>query len=210
MKPVDSHIKNIIFDWGGVLINLNLPRCVKSFAALGLPVPAMNDLHEFYGKMEMIREMETGQIDVDEFCHQVRQRLTRPATNEEIVAAWNSLLEDIPPYRLEALVEVHKHYRTYLLSNTSDLHWEGERAQFNWNGYVREDYFDHIFVSYQMHLSKPDLAIYETLLQQAGIKGDETLFIDDSPRNCLGAEAAGIHSYCLAPHEDWREMFALT
>ena len=199
-------IKNLIFDVGGVLINLNRQRCIDSFKALGLS--HVEDLIDPFAQQGIFMQLEKGLISPAEFRDNIREQIGHPVTDEQIDTAWNHFLVDLPAYKLEALLDLRKHYRVYLLSNTNKIHWDWSSAHvFRYKGYSEKDYFDEIFLSYEMKLAKPDVAIFEAVLEGVSIRAGETLFVDDSEANCKAAESLGISAYLCKPGEDWTVLF---
>lgn len=199
-------IKNIIFDLGDVLINLNRQCCIDSFKELGLK--NIDELIGNFSQQGMFMQLEKGLITPDEFRDKIRELSDRTLTDEEIDTAWNSFLLDIPSYKLDALLELREHYIVYLLSNTNKIHWYWvcEHA-FPYKGFTEKDYFEEIFLSYKLHQTKPDIDIFQSVLDRTGILPEETFFIDDSKANCQAAETLGISTYCAKPGEDWTHLF---
>ena len=142
-------IKNIIFDWGGVLIHLDRQRCTEAFAECGVQVG--DELTNPYGHRRDLMNFELGFMTVEEFHDTVRRVYGAHLTDEQIDYAWNALLIGIPTYKLDMLLELKKRYRLFLLSNTNALHWEEGRKQFDYKGHQMEDDFDQIFLSHEIH-----------------------------------------------------------
>ncbi|MBO4985196.1 MAG: HAD family phosphatase [Bacteroides sp.] len=203
---MDKKIKNLVFDFGGVLIDLDRQRCLDNFERLGMPdVPAMLDVCHQQG---FFLQHEKGLIDAAEFRERIREQIGKPVTDAEIDAAWNSFLVGIPSYKLDMLLELRQHYVVYLLSNTNDIHWEWSvKHAFHYKSFHVEDFFEEIFLSYEMKMAKPDKEIFQCLLEKTGIDPQETFFIDDSEANCLMAQSLGISTYTPKAHEDWRHLF---
>ena len=201
-------VKNIIFDLGGVLINLARVRCLASFEKLGVKDIRQRVTSDYRHK-DLFGSLELGLVSVPEFREGIRHLSGLPMTDEQIDEAWISMLGDLPTYRLDLLLELRKSYRLFLLSNTNELHWEwAEQNSFTYKGYKHaEEYFDKVYLSYKLHLQKPDIAIYEHVLADAGIRADETFFIDDSLVNCKAAETLGIRTYTPKSSENWSFLF---
>lgn len=199
-------IKNLIFDFGGVLIDLDRRRCIENFAKLGMPhVEAMLDVCHQQG---FFLQHESGLITSAEFREAIRGQIGQEVSDAEIDAAWNSFLVGIPSYKLDLLLKLREKYVVYLLSNTNEIHWEWScRHAFPYKTFRVEDYFEKIFLSYEMKLVKPDVAIFEKLLAETGIDPKETFFIDDSAENCRVAETLGISTYTPKAQEDWGHLF---
>ena len=193
-------IKNLIIDFGGVLIDLDRQRCLENFRKLGLPdVEVMLDL---YHQQDFFQKYEKGLITSAEFREVIRGKIGKPVTDAQIDDAWNSFLVSIPTFKLDLLLELRKKYVVYLLSNTNPIMWNDSIVR-------AEDFFEHIYLSYEMKMAKPDADIFQKVLDETGILPNETLFIDDSEANCRTAEALGISTYTPKAHEDWRHAVVL-
>ena len=196
-------IKNIIFDWGGVLIHLNKARCTEAFRLLGVEVS--DELTNPFGQRTDLMDFERGLMSVDEFHDTVRRIYAPGLTDEQIDQAWSALLLDIPSYKLDTLWELkEKGYRLFLLSNTNAVHWEEGRKRFDYREHRAEDFFDQIFLSHEIHELKPSAEAFLKVTHLAGIKPEETLFVDDLQTSCDAAEALGFHTYCPVANTDWR------
>ena len=195
-------IKNIIFDWGGVLIHLDKTRCTEAFRKLGVEVS--DELTNPYGQRADLMDFEKGLMTVAEFHDTVRRVYGAQLTDEQIDEAWNALLLDIPGYKLDTLLEMKQRYHLYLLSNTNALHWEEGKKRFDYRGYKAEDFFDQIFLSNEIHELKPSPEAFLKVARLAGIKPEETLFVDDLQVSCDAAVALGFHTYCPVANTDWR------
>lgn len=200
-------IRNIIFDFGGVLVELDKARCIADFVRMGFHQAA--SWIDAYSQQGIFEELELGLIEPEDFCKEVRSLAGVNVDDSAIWAVWNRLITGIPTTRLEALVELRKHYRVFLLSNTNKVHWEYAcQHYFPHAGYEVGDYFEKIFLSYELHQVKPGTEIFLSVLNQTGVNANETLFIDDSARNCETAAKLGLHTYQPAAGEDWRKIFA--
>lgn len=187
-------IRNLIFDFGGVLIDLDRRRCIDAFKRIG--AGAVAAYVDECRQEDMFHDLEAGLTGVAGFCEAVRRACPGcTASDADISDAWNALLAGIPPRRLQRLDELRRDYRLVLLSNTNPIHWRKSVADyFTVCGKTVADYFERTFLSYEMHMLKPDEAIYRRVLAETGMAADETLFIDDSAANCAGAERAGLHA----------------
>lgn len=204
---IEKGIKNIIFDFGEVLINLNRQRCIDSFKKLGV-----NNVEELVNARQgFFMALEEGAISVPQFRNEVREAAKNASlTDRQIDEAWNSMLADLPSYKLDALLELRKQYRVFLLSNTNKIHWDWSlRHAFPYNGNNEKNYFEEIFLSYEMHLVKPGAEIFKAVINATGIKPEDTFFIDDSEANCKTAATLGITTHTASPGEDWRYLFNL-
>ncbi|MCE7070163.1 HAD family phosphatase [Dyadobacter sp. CY327] len=189
----NSKIKNIIFDLGDVILNIDVPVASKSFAELSGREQA--EILELFSKNALFRQFETGELDEAGFRNYVRKILEfSDLSDEAIDTAWNSLLLDLPPERVELLQNLSKSYRLFLLSNTSSIHITQVNKILEASTGVKklDDLFETVFLSYEMGLMKPDPRIYQKVLEQAGLKAEETLFLDDNRDNIEAASLLGI------------------
>lgn len=210
----EPFVKNIIFDFGGVIVNLDKEAVTDAFRALGFDV--RNNI-SYYAQQGPFARLERGEQTETEFYRSLVEEIeccpvgcvpSGSVTPERIRDAWNRMLADIPSRRLRALLRLRRRYRVFLLSNTNIIHWDYAcRNQFNWEGHRPEDFFERIFLSYKMHLAKPDPAIFRRALDDAGLTAGETIFIDDSEANCAAARSVGLQTYCPAQPDDWMPLF---
>lgn len=199
-------IKNLIVDFGGVLIDLDRQRCLENFRELGLP--DVEHTLDLYHQQDFFQQYERGLISSADFRNVIREKIGRDVADARIDAAWNSFLVSIPTYKLDLLLALRKDYVVYLLSNTNEIHWEWScEHAFPYKAFRVEDYFEHIFLSYEMKMAKPDEEIFRKVLDDAGLDPKETFFIDDSETNCLTARSLGISTYTPKAGEDWGHLF---
>lgn len=187
-------IKNIIFDLGNVIINIDFDLTYQAFAKI-----SKKDLDEVYlsfNKLELWDKYEKGQLSNQEFIDILRQALEIEENDLEIVKAWNALLLDIPKKRIERILELQKKYRVFILSNTSDLHIiDVNRILKETRGIENLSLLvEKLYYSYEMGLRKPHKEIYQAVLNDAQLVADETLFLDDNLDNIIGAKSIGIHT----------------
>ena len=196
-----SPISTLIFDFGAVLINLNLPQCIQNFKQLGI-----QDVEQYlsnYGQSDFFLEFEKGQINTQEFRAHIRQLAPQTLTDTQIDWAWCSFLVNIPNEKLELLLELKKKYRILMLSNTNPLHIEVSAAnEFARVGKTRFDFFDKCYLSYEMGMAKPDAEIFHAVLADGKLNPSECLFLDDGPKNIEQAKQLGIQTYLVTENED--------
>ena len=201
---METKIKNIIFDLGGVIIDIDMAGCLKRTEALGVPVKEMMSKADTNGAtvcegMSVSGPMELyqlGKISTDAFFGGILRLCKEGTTLQQVEDAWNSCLLTIPEKRLEVIKALRNTYNVYLLSNTNDCHWRFiEQKYFSEEGHTTDALFDHVFLSHEMHLAKPDRRIYEQVLKEIGAKGEECLFIDDAKSNIKAAEECGIQTF---------------
>lgn len=200
-----DRIRNIIFDFGCVLVDLDKQRCIKAFKDIGAADIAV--YVDECRQEDLFHDLEVGNTETGDFCNEVRRRCNGcNAGNDDICNAWNALLTGIPKRRIEALVGLKRDYRLALLSNTNPIHWgKATSDYFAYNGMNADDYFEKTYLSYKMHLLKPDRAIYQAVLDDMNITAEETLFIDDSTANCNAAKALGINVMHVSNGDEWLE-----
>ncbi|MGL4292668.1 MAG: HAD family hydrolase [Bacteroidales bacterium] len=201
-------IKNILFDMGGVLIDLDRMKAVKAFEALGFS--DINDYLGDYGQKGAFLEMEDGQISETEFYNRIRQHIPQ-ASNEQIAHAFMQFLQGFPVYKLKMLRDLKEQgYRMMLLSNTNPLMFPRIcDTYFKQEGLSINDYFDDIFLSYELGAIKPDSKIFRKVLEISGVKAEETLFIDDSAANLEASRYFGFETYLAPQNSDFSSVFHL-
>lgn len=198
-------IKNLLFDLGGVIMNLNRMRAVHALEALGMD-SASKILGE-YAQQGPFGALESGAISIDEFHRQMASYIAGEVNYDDIDSAFISFLDGIPAHRLDALRELKKSYGVFLLSNTNQLMWDTEIArQFRQQGLTIHDYFDGIVTSFEARVMKPDAAIFRYAERKLGITPAETLFLDDSETNCHAAAALGWNVAVVTPGTEFTDI----
>ncbi len=202
-----SSIKNIIFDFGGVLVDLDKERCVQNLKNLGIHVENLIGVTHSKG---IFVEFEKGNITAEQFRNELRSMTLQTVTDEQLDNAWISFLGTIPQYKLDLILELRKKYRVYLLSNTNPIHFGYAKERlFAQNGHTLKDYFDDCFLSYQIGILKPDDDIFEYVINEAQIFARETLFIDDSELNVETARRWCFSIYQAKERENFSYLFNL-
>ena len=200
-------IKNLIIDLGGVLIDLTRNRCIEAFERLGVE-NIREQVTSNYQHRELFERFELGTVSVERFRDDIRSLSGRALSDEQIDTAWIAMLGSIPEYKLRLLLDLRERYRVMLLSNTNELHWKwSEENYFSYQGLAPSDFFEKVYLSYELHMLKPDVSIFEYVLRDSGLVAEETLFIDDASVNCKAAESLGMKSYTPQPKEDWSHLF---
>jgi glucose-1-phosphatase len=191
-------IRNIIFDLGGVILNINPQLTVEEFRKLG-----WSDFYEEDNKSlarDLFYQLEQGSSSPELFRDKVREMVNKPVEDKAIDEAWSAMILDIPEERIKYLKELKKGYRIFLLSNTNEIHRLKFHKEFeNEFGYSFYDLFERNFYSHEMGLRKPNPEIYDRALKEAGILAEETLFIDDMEANTDAARSLGIKVLHIEP-----------
>lgn len=204
-KPDLKNIKNIIFDFGNVLLNINPALTAEAFKKLGI-----KDESDFFGgrsSIELMVKYERGQATSEEFIQAISTSVSDKVTSEQIIDAWNALLLDFPSKRVELLQQLRSDYRLFLLSNTNQIHFEKYTQQFQAiYGYPLESLFEKMWFSHQIGLSKPDTAVFEFVLKDKNLNPAETLFIDDTLMHVEAARKSGIYGWHLTQGSDVCEI----
>lgn len=190
-------IKAIIFDLGGVLLNLDFDKLSTAFKALGV-----TNFDELFSQSKadiLFENLETGKITHEEFCNAFTKYTSKPITSEDVTQAWNSILQDFRPGSLAHLAELRKKYKLFLLSNTNSIHYRAFNKIFD-TAVGKNSFnalFDKAYYSHQMGLRKPNAAAYRYILEENNLKPEETVFIDDTLSNIEGAKAVGLQTIFL-------------
>jgi glucose-1-phosphatase len=199
-----TEIKNIIFDWGGVITDLHWDAMIKAFKKIGFSIDTepgvLNDL---------FIPFETGMISSDEFRNKIRKYANAPLSNAVIDEAWNSILGKLPQERWNILEKAHNRYRTFLLSNTNVIH---QQYYFN---VLKDTYgtsgfshlFEKVYFSFVLHMRKPNSDIFQYVLNDAGIECSETIFIDDFEENIETARRIGFQTIHLTSPLELADIF---
>lgn len=199
---VENNIRNIIFDLGGVLVSLDPMRCFKAFERIGI-ANAEACMDSEAGR-NLIFGLETGKVGEKEFYWEVRRQTASEASDADIRWAWNQFLVGVDDEKKRRLLSLRRSHRVFLLSNTNVMHWEYARTRlFPLGDFGVDDYFDRVFLSYELGVAKPQPAIFAEALRLAGIEAEETLFIDDLKANCDAARGLGIHVWQNLNDNDW-------
>lgn len=185
-------IKNIILDFGDVLINLDKPATAKAMVQHGFTeiTPALEVLFQDY---------EKGFLGSSDFLDEVASHFPN-ANRDYLIKAWNSILLDFPEHRLEFIEQLAREnqYKMILLSNTNDLHIEHVKEKMGMERFSRfKNAFDVFYLSYEMGMRKPDAEIFDFVLQENRLLAHETFFVDDVPENTASASDLGIKVWNL-------------
>ena len=209
--PHSKSITNIIFDFGGVICDLDISRSIEKFKEFGPPK------EEFSGDKEeqdrqfglLVSTYENGNITSQQFREKIRNHYQVPPSYPAIDNAWNALLVGIPESRIRLLENIGKTYRIFLLSNSNEIHYLKYREDLQKQyGYPDFDaLFENVYFSYRLHLKKPDPEIFNRVLKENQLDPAETLFIDDTLLHVETAGKLGINGYHLRAGEEFTGLF---
>jgi glucose-1-phosphatase len=204
----DTKVKNIIFDLGGVILDLSVKDTLYAFSKLsGL---ALREIERIFITAPEFELYEKGNITDEEFRQFIRRVYNAQHSDTDIDFCWNAMLLTIPSAKLDLLMTLKSTHNTFLLSNTNGIHLHhinnvilpkltGER---NLDGYFHRSYYSH-----QLGMRKPDVKVFEHVLSDNGLAANETLFLDDNALNIQAAAMAGIKAVCITSPEQVFHVF---
>lgn len=196
-------IKNIVFDLGGVIMTLDPAGALRRFKALGL-----SDAERYldaYTQSGIFGNLEEGKITAEDFRSKLSSLTGHELTFDECKHAWLGYRKDVPQRNLDLLKELRtKGYRLILLSNTNPFMMDWALScEFDGKGSSLNDYFDALYLSYRLGIMKPALDFFRQVLDNENILPEETLFVDDGPRNVEAAGKLGFMTMCPDNGSDW-------
>jgi putative hydrolase of the HAD superfamily len=192
-----ANFKNILFDLGGVILDINVTATLQRFYEMGFPAELMHYPESM--QTDIFFNYQTGKLSTEEFRNEIRRTTGVEMSDQAFDEAWNAMLVGIPGERTKLLKVLSKHYGLYMLSNTSALHVKVfEKMYLDTAGESMHEVFDRIYYSHEIGVHKPDREAWEYVINDAAIKPEETLFLDDSIHNIkasqeLGFQAIHIH-----------------
>jgi len=197
----------IIFDLGGVIIDLDYQKTIDAFVELG-----MNNFETIYSQasqQKLFNDFEIGQISPQYFINQLLPFLKNGTSPNKVVEAWNAMILSVPLAKIELLEKLKKKYPLFLLSNTNDLHVPLVRKEWaKVTDKPMESFFNKIYFSHELHLRKPNADIFETVCELENLNPKTTLFIDDSIQHIEGAASIGLKTYHLKKSTDLIQFFS--
>jgi putative hydrolase of the HAD superfamily len=207
MKQDLKGIKNIVFDLGNVLLNLNFNASISAFQQLGLKTEVVNRKQAYADPI--FYAFEIGEINPKEFREGVRRILNNKlASDVQIDDAWYAMILDIPANRVEALQRLSEKYTLFLFSNTNQIHINRLLPKFKaQHGIDFPSLFTEVYYSHEINERKPELSSFNKVIRLSGVKPEETLFVDDLEKNIEGAIKAGLKTFWLQPGMEMAELF---
>lgn len=196
-----KNIKNVIFDLGGVLLNIDYHKTADAFKMLGV-----HQFDEFYSQANanhLFEALETGEISEENFYQAIQPHCSPGTTISQMQSAWNAMLLDFRMDSLAVLENLKEKYNLYLLSNTNSIHLHAFNQKFRELTHKTslDEYFIRSYYSHVIQLRKPYASTYQWVLNDGNMIAAETLFIDDSANNIAGAKEVGISTHLLLPSE---------
>jgi haloacid dehalogenase superfamily, subfamily IA, variant 3 with third motif having DD or ED len=200
---LNNDICNIIFDLGGVIINVDYFKTEKAFRNMGIA-----DFDKIFSKVQqskIVDKLEVGTISPTEFRENLKMLCGQQLSENAIDNAWNAMILDFPEERLNILNKLRQKYKLFLLSNTNKIHIDYCIKNLNFEKIESE--LDKVYLSHEINLRKPNVDAYEFVLRDANLQAAQTLFIDDILKNVEGARNAGLFAYHLTNGETIEDIF---
>ena len=204
---MSAKIKNIIFDLGGVVLDIDESIVYKKLEKMGINVSELSRSKAF---MDLLSKFETGIYTAPTFRKKCKELLgIKRMTDQKFDGIWCAMLLDIPRERIEALEQIRKHYKIFLMSNSNEIHYDlyvrDLQLRFGYNEF--DELFNKSYFSFDIHLEKPDPRFFELILDHEGLHPEETLFIDDTEANIKVAKSLGLRTYHISREELVRNLF---
>ena len=200
-----KNIKAIIFDLGGVILNINYQNTIDAFQKLGVKNP-----ESFYSKktqINLFNKFEIGKISIKEFLLEL-QKATYNASIKEVENAWNCMLLDLPENRVNLLTKINESYSIFLLSNTNAIHISEFKKKLGENEYGKfYNLFKKVYFSHKIGLRKPHVEAFKLILDENKFPANKVLFIDDSLQHIQGAKKIGIKTHHLKNNDEIATLF---
>ena len=204
---MSAKIKNIIFDLGGVVLDIDENIVYNELEKMGINVSELAHSKEF---IDIMSKFDTGIYTAPTFRKKAKALLGQEKmTDQRFDAIWNAMILDIPRERIEAIEKVKKHYKIFLMSNSNVIHYDlyVRDLQLRFGYHEFDELFNKSYFSFAEHLEKPDPRFFELILDHEGLLPEETLFIDDTEANVKVAKKLGIHTYHIGRDELVRNLF---
>lgn len=204
-----KQIETLVFDYGGVIVNIDDASVVKAMRSLG--VTAFKRLIHVRKIKRLMHQYINGLVAEAETLQEMLSLCRKGTATEDIEKVLEELCGNLPVERLKALVKLRKRYKVYLLSNINNTLWQKSVSQMNQLGYSTDELFDEVFLSYAMRKEKPSVEIYEEMTQQTGLNPATTLYFDDRSENAEAGKRFGFQSVLvktnhLEEHQEWQEI----
>lgn len=199
-------VKVLLFDLGGVIIDLDRSQCVKALTEIGMK--GAEELLGLYAQQGAFLLLETGKVSPAEFRDIIRKEIDGEVTDSQIDDAFNKFLIGLPIERLRLLRQLREKYKVYMLSNTNAIMFDSKIDElFRQDGLTVNDYFDGLGLSYESGYAKPEKEIFDYLLDKFNLQSADILFFDDSQKNLDAAAALGFKTYLVEPGMEFADAF---
>lgn len=200
-------IKHIIFDLGGVILNIDYQRTDKAFTDLG--VKNFSELYSQFHANPLFENLETGRVENADFVDAMRPYLPEGTPDQAITDAWNAMLLDFPVARLQLLQQLSQHYNLYLLSNTNAIHLHALNAILEKSRGIPslDMFFNKCYYSHEIGYRKPEKEAYQIIIDENDLQPAQTLFIDDTLPNVEAAKELGIQTIHLQAPKTMLDIF---
>lgn len=198
-------IKNIIFDLGAVILDIDYNGPANVLKKHGI-----HNFEQTYSKAKqsaLFDNFEKGLIDAHTFRNELRKYIDKPFSDKDIDEIWNAVILDFPKERIDLLLALKKHYKTFLLSNTNIIHYDYYTNLLHNKGVTWRDLLHKSYFSFNMQERKPDLSIFKKVINENRLNPDETVFIDDLKENVDAAKKCGLYSIWLKDELNLNSVF---
>lgn len=211
-----SNIDALLFDMGGVLVDLDTDRCFDALSALGLNTGmdvnqlSVAGVDSRSSRFHVVfHDYQKGKVTTSQFLSFAHTCCREGVSDKQILESWNSMLVAFPEKRMDMLKHLRRTKKVYMLSNINDAHWEYVKSVFmNRDGYRPQDCFDHVFLSFAMGLEKPDREIFDAAVREVGLVPERTLYLDDMPDNIAIGNRLGFRTRLVDNSvQEWTELF---
>jgi len=201
-----KEVKNIIFDLGGVILNIDYGRTSTAFNRIG--VTNFDEIYSQAKQNKIFDNLETGNLSADGFRKHIKE-IVPSLLDSDIDKAWNAMLLDLPESRVELLKKLQKKYRLFLLSNTNKIHIKAFQKIIasSYDPSLFDSLFENQYYSSEIGLRKPNSDCFQFVLDQNELDPEQTLFVDDSIQHIEGAKTLNLNTYHLSPQEDITALF---
>lgn len=202
-----ENIEAIIFDFGGVLIDLDYNKTIEAFVDLG--IENFDELYSQADQLGLFDSIEMGKISSQRFINELLKLLPQGTTPNQVVHAWNAMLLSVPKQSIEILTKLSAKYRIFMLSNTNAIHIEKAwRIWSETSSIAPNSHFEKILLSHEIGMRKPHVETFQWVLDEFNLKPEKTLFIDDSIQHIEGARKAGIQTHHLQMISELSSVFS--
>ncbi|MDR1129684.1 MAG: HAD family phosphatase [Prevotellaceae bacterium] len=200
-----SKIKNIVFDFGGVVIEINGPAAIKRFKEVG--ISNIEELIDPYRQKGLFSQIESGSLSREDFYVEICKMTGKNIDGKDIDMGFHDWLIPVEQKKLDYILELRKKYKVLLLSNTNEISMSWARSEeFLPGRKPLEYYFDELYLSYKLGCVKPEPEIFQMVISLAGINPEETLYIDDGEANIAAGKALGFKTFLFEKENNFSEI----